>query len=121
MKMKIKICPICGSGDIGDKWVKGRKLVRYCRTCYWTDRHPRTPKKKEVETTKDIYVNSPCSFEIYDKYGYILMISKAYCKHDICKKELLKEIQIGKKDKMAGPYTGLIWPEKVKITAEVVK
>ena len=113
-------CPKCGSKDIGDRWVKGRKLSRYCYDCDWVGL-PRVPELWKIKNTREIRVGQFPGFqyEIFDRYGHILVHSRFFDTKTEVKKALMKEMKLGKKDKDAGPYTGILWPSTVTVKGMV--
>jgi len=63
--MKLKVCPKCGSKNLGDRWTNGRKLEQYCNgksewedeVCLWVG-EPRTPEKIRITNTKDLRIDN---------------------------------------------------------------
>jgi Zn ribbon nucleic-acid-binding protein len=115
--MPTKICPQCQSKDLGDRWCSGRKLQHYCRDCGW-EGNQRVPELKKIQTTKFVTVDQFNGFvyEVFDKYGHISTMSETFRSEAAAKKSLLEELENGlRKDNVAGPYTGVLWPAKVKV------
>jgi hypothetical protein len=120
--MIIKECPRCGSDDISTYWVKQRKLQPRCNDCHWKG-EPITPENREIKNTKEVLCNSfeGFHFEAYDKYGHIICSSRSYDTEKDAVEEINKEIEIGKRDEYAGPYTVILWPDVVTITGKIIR
>jgi len=120
--MKKEECPKCLSKDLGDFWVKGRMLQTNCRVCGWWD-EPRTPEIKPISKTKKVYVNRFFGFEyeLFDKYGHLLVHSATYHTQSEAKKELEKDIELHNKDIHVNPVTGILWPSFTEVKGEVFK
>lgn len=120
--MKYKKCPKCGESCLGDKWKRGRKLQQYCYECDWEGKI-RTPEKQKIEPIRIIDAGQfgGYSYEIFDKYGHIMVDSRFYGNRKEALDELQKELNRGKLDKDAGPYTAILWPATVKVKGKVFK
>jgi hypothetical protein len=114
--MKFKECPICEGSYLGDIWQKGRKLQQVCHDCGWKG-EIRTPEKKRINYTKSIRVGQfhGYHYEIFDKYGHTMVISRYYDSWDAADAAIKEEIEKGKTNKYAGPFTGILWPATVKV------
>ena len=118
MNKEIK-CPVCDY-KTKNRWVKHRMLQRYCNCCGWKDK-PRIPEKIEIKTGRWVFVDEFCqyNYRLYDKYGHTLSFSRSYPTEEEAIQELMKEINRGKKDADAGPYTGVLWPDRVFVEGKV--
>ena len=120
---KPEVCPECFSEDIRDCWSRGRKLVYSCGNCFWKD-EPRIPDTRMINTTKEIPVGRfgyTYCFELFDKYGHIMIHSKAYNSKEEAEEKIEKELVRGRTDNIAGPYTAILWPNKVLVYGKVFK
>jgi hypothetical protein len=126
-------CPKCGCGSLSDQWCKNRMRQQYCyndsdeRTgeeCGWVG-EPRIPETCRIETTKRLYINSFTGwhYEVYDKYGYIMISSRYFESEEDATYELNSELKKGLKNELAGPYTGVLFniPTSVVIEGQVFK
>jgi|WetSurSiteA1Bulk_404760.scaffolds.fasta_scaffold71851_3 hypothetical protein len=115
-------CPKCGSDDIHDRWVSGRKLQRSCDDCNWKEL-PRTPPLQVIKKTKFIMANrfSGFCYEAYDRYGHIMVYSKSYGTKEKAREALIKELTTWNKNSDYAPCTGILWPDKVKVIGEIIK
>lgn len=120
--MKLNECPNCGNKHLSDTWKPKRKLQQSCDECGWHGKI-RIPETIEIKTTKEVIVNQFYGFcyEVFDKYGHIMTHSKSYHKKKEAESELLQEITRGEKDKDAGPYVGILWPDIVHVKGKVYK
>lgn len=114
--MNRKQCPNCLEKDTTRLWKKGRKLQDYCYNCGEFG-EPYKPKKKKLVTNK--ILNFGISYEVYDRYNHIIMFSKTFQNKEIAIERIKKDIELGRNDKDAGPYTILMWPDKVNVEAEI--
>jgi len=119
---KFTFCPKCDDTNLGDRWVKGRKLQQFCRICLWKD-ESRDPDIRPVEFTKEICATQFCSwcYELFDKYGHILVHSRAYNTKEALLVELKKEIESYNKSEDVAPVTAIIWPPTVTVLGEIYK
>jgi hypothetical protein len=117
---EITECPNCGSDDLHNRWTSGRKLQRGCNSCSWKET-PRVPETKEIKDTKFISVDQFYGFvyEIYDKYGYIIIYSKTYRTSKEAKEAIIEELAKLNKSPIYAPCTGILWPDKVEVSGEV--
>ncbi len=120
--MKFKACPKCGSKDLGDRWVSGRKLQQYCSNndmwdrggwdenegCGWKG-EPRIPEKQKVSVERPVSVGCWC-YHLFDKYGHTMTYSQGFGSKKETETVLLKELEKGKTNTEYGPYSGVIWP-----------
>jgi len=115
-------CPECFCEDIGNRWVKNRMLQYHCRDCNWKD-EPRIPETKPIVSKKKITVNhfSGYRYEAFDRYGHIRVCSRSYYKKAEAIKEIEKELEQGKTDIHAGPYTIILWPDIIEVEGEIFK
>lgn len=115
-------CPKCGSDDLYNRWVAGRKLQRGCHDCSWKEK-PRTPDIRVIRNTKTIMVNQfpGFCFETYDRYGHILGHSKSYSTEAKAKEELIKELTTCNKNPDYAPCAGVLWPDKVEVVGEFIR
>ena len=120
--MTLQECPECGSDDIHDHWVKGRKLQRGCDDCSWKE-PPRTPEIQVIKTTKSISVNQFPGFcyEAYDRYGHIMCHSRSYDTKEEARKALIKDLTNANKNPGYAPCSGVLWPDEVEVVGEFVQ
>lgn len=117
----LTFCPLCDSRNLGDCWVgPGRKLQQYCHECSWRG-SPRVPEQKLVLSTKEVIVGQFYGFhyEIFDCFGHLMVSSRTYTDEKEAEQNLQLEIERGKKDVNAGPYTAVLWPATVQVTGKV--
>lgn len=130
---KYNKCPKCDSYQLGERWCKGRKLQQYCYNdnvndenveCGW-EGEPRIPELKRIVTTKQLTVHnfSGWDYVIYDKYGYVMTVSRSFESEEDATDDLNRELKKGLTDKIAGPYTGVLFhtPPSIKIEGQVFK
>jgi hypothetical protein len=115
-------CPKCGSDDLYDHWVSGRKLQRGCHDCTWKE-PPRTPEIQPIESRRFIKANQfyGFHFEIYDKYGHMSTSSRSYNTKEEAREELVEMLSRQNKNPGYAPCTGILWPDKVEVVGEVVR
>lgn len=115
-------CPECGSTDLHDRWKAGRKLQRGCNDCDWEEA-PRTPEILPIKNTKRISANhfSGFCFEVFDKYGHTLLISKSYDSKDKAKEDAVHYMKKWNQSPECGPCTSVVWPNTVEVTGEIIK
>ena len=130
--MKVKKCPKCGSTQIGDRWVSGRKLQQYCsishedwdEICGWKG-EPRTPERRRITDTKNLRLDnfSGWDYIVYDKFGHEMTLSRTYRSESAAKTELERELKQGEKDANAGPYTGVLFntPTTIKLKGKMFR
>ena len=120
--MKLNKCPECGNKHLSDNWKRKRKLQQICNECGWCGKI-RTPEVVKIKTTKKVTVNQfhGYCYEIFDKYGHIMVYSKSYDTEKEAEVALHQETNRGEKDKDAGPYTGILWPNTICIKGKVYK
>uniref|UniRef100_A0A6M3JIU8 Uncharacterized protein n=1 Tax=viral metagenome TaxID=1070528 RepID=A0A6M3JIU8_9ZZZZ len=118
---KIKICPRC-EDYLSEQWIRGRKLQQYCKKCGWVGL-TRIPEKQEIKSAKVINANRFNGFyvEIFDKYGHILLSSQSYDDRNKAIERIKRELRYSTYDLHAGPYTAILWPDKVTIVGEIFK
>ena len=121
IKSKLEFCPECAE-SLGDQWVKGRRLQQYCEQCSWKGL-ARIPERLEIKTTKNINANmfSGFHYEIFDKYGHIMTISRSYDDKSKATEKMNIELARGKCDEDAGPYVAILWPDSVAVVGEIFK
>jgi hypothetical protein len=119
---KLEPCEICGGVEIWERWVKGHKLQRICRACGIIGK-PRIPEPRPIISKKDISIGSGGGFEytVFDRYGYGLLLSKSYASQTEAQEDLNKDLLQGETDENAGPYTVVLWPDKVTVIGEIYK
>ena len=120
--MTLEICPNCKSDNLGDRWVKGRKLQQHCYDCGWKA-EPRIPETIPVETTKEIWVNQFPGFcyTIFDKYGHVSAYSRSYKTKAEAETELRRDIECSNKNEDAKPHTGILWQDKIAVKGKLYK
>jgi len=118
---KLKECPEC-SGNLSDEWQPQRKLRQSCRCCDWKG-ELRTPETKEIKSIKTISAHQSYGFcyEIFDKYGHIISSSRSFNTKGEAISKLKAEIEEGKVNKHAGPFTGVLWPPAVEVSGKIFK
>ena len=118
----LKECFNCGSTNLGDRWTAGRLLEQHCYECGWTAQ-PRIPEKLPIVVVKQVKVNQFWGFhyEVFDRYGHMMVSSRYYDKEDEAETALNKELERGKKDFNAGPYTAVLWPARTLVEGRVFK
>jgi hypothetical protein len=118
---KITECPKCGSDDLYDIWVSGRKLQRGCRDCTWEDL-PRVPEIQQIKNTRFVWANQYSGFcyETYDRYGYEMSFSRSYNTIEEAREALVNELAKWNKNPDYAPCTGILWPDKVEVVGEVI-
>jgi hypothetical protein len=114
-------CPKCGSDDLYNRWVSERKLQRGCHDCSWKE-PPRTPELQVIKNTKLISANqfSGFCFEVYDRYGHIVIFSRSYSTAEKAREELIKELTTHNKHPEYAPCSGVLWPDKVMVIGEFI-
>jgi|WetSurMetagenome_2_1015567.scaffolds.fasta_scaffold647904_2 hypothetical protein len=115
-------CPKCGSDDLYNRWVSGRKLQRGCRDCT-REETPRIPESLLIENRKFIVANQFPGFcyEIYDQYGHAITFSRSYGTAEEARTALLKDLGKWNNNPNYGPCTGVLWPDKVEVVGEIVQ
>ena len=92
--------------------------------CGWVG-EPRIPETCRIETTKRLYINSFTGwhYEVYDKYGHIMISSRYYGEEEDARKNLETDLEKGLKDEIAGPYTAILFniPSGVVIEGQLIK
>jgi hypothetical protein len=120
---KVEVCPNCGGTDLGDQWWGGGRLLKqYCRGCTW--RGPtRVPEQREVKITKKVLTGQFAGwyYEVFDRYGHAMIYSRHYQSEEEADKDLQREMESGRKDQEAGPYTGVLWPAYVEVQGKVYR
>lgn len=126
--MKIKLCPKCGSSNLGERWSNGRKLVQYCHSdedCYWVG-EPYTPSKRRITNTTDLRIDnfSGWHYIVYDRFGHIQTDSATYHTKAEAVKEMEEDLtpRAGYNDP-AAPYTAVLFnvPSRVTIKGKMFK
>jgi len=110
-------CPRCGSSLI-DRWSRGRKLKKVCTTCEW-EAEPRTPEIRPIEYKRTVPAEGHC-FTLYDKYGHVYLHSRRFSTAKAAMTEARKEVEYGKKNKIAGPMVAVVWPATVEIEGTII-
>lgn len=120
--LKRNDCPICGCDDLSDMWRKGRKLRQECRECDWVGKE-RIPEQQVIAITRNVLAGyqSGHTFEVFDRYGHVLMSSRSYSSADDTRVALKRELEVGRLNATAGPYVGLLWPATVLVIGEVIR
>jgi len=115
-------CPNFCDSSLGDRWVTGRMLQQYCHECGWKG-EPRIPEKLPIVVVKQLQVGQFWGFQyqVFDRYGHIMISSRYYDKKKDAKDALEKDLERGKKDMDAGPYTAVFWPARVLVEGKVFK
>lgn len=122
--LKRSNCPICGCDDMSDMWRRGRKLRQECRKCDWVGKE-RIPEEQEIVTTRRVKAgyHGGHTFEVFDRYGHILMSSRSYSTEDKARVGLKRELgRLGEGllNEDTGPYVGVLWPATVLVIGEVI-
>ena len=120
--MKHDNCPNCRSTHLGDSWYGPRLLRQHCNNCGWQG-EKRVPEQKPIETKKVVTVGQFGGFEytVFDKYGHNLIFSRTYSTEAEAEENLKADLERGKKDEHAGPYTAVLWPRNVEIHGKLFK
>jgi len=118
--MKLTACPKCESASLGDQWVRGRRLQQYCHSCDWRG-EDRVPEQLEIKTKKVVAVGRFYGFEyeVFDRFGHLSISSRTYATETEAVQQLKRDLERGKKDEQAGPYTAVLWPAQVEVEGEV--
>jgi hypothetical protein len=92
--------------------------------CGWVG-EPRTPEQRDIVTSKRLFVDTFTGwhYEVYDKYGHIMISSRYYGEEEDARKNLEKDLEKGLKDEVAGPYTAVLFniPTIVVIEGQLIK
>ena|SRR6185312_8046556 len=115
-------CPYCGSDDIGEHWVKDRKLQYVCRECRRDIGKPRIPEKVPIKITKDVMVSNfnGWEYEAFDQYGYTITLSETYETYKECYDAALKDIKQHSQIERYGNCRAVIWPPTIKVKGKLV-
>lgn len=116
METKQANCPMCGSDRLGDRWVAGRKLQQHCLDfteddgfpCEW-EGESRVPEQRPIRRSKSVMLNSSGCYEIFDRYGYTMVLSASFLSKRAAMPHIQAELRRGATDADAGPYTALWW------------
>jgi len=132
---KYNTCPKCGSVRISDRWCEGRMIQQYCYddgddedfgsdVCGWVGK-PRIPETRSIKISKKLIIDgfTGWHYEVYDKYGHVMISSRYYDKKEDAQKNLESDLEKGLKDEAAGPYTAVLFniPSSVVIEGQVFK
>jgi len=120
--LKRSDCPTCGCDSLADMWRRGRKLRQECCECDWVGVE-RTPEQQEIRTTRNVPAgyHGGHTFEVFDRYGHVLMSSMSYGTDDEARTALQGELSHGLTDENAGPYVGVLWPPTVDVQGELIR
>jgi len=120
--MKRTDCPVCGCDNLRDMWCRGRRLRLECSTCNWVD-NERVPEQRVIKATRKVLAgfHGGHTFEVFDRYGHVKMSSRSYPTADEARAALEREIEAGRSNETAGPYTGILWPDTVLVQGEVIE
>lgn len=133
--IKYKRCPKCGSRRLSERWCSGRLLEQFCynegddedfgsESCGWVG-EPRIPEQREIQTSKKLFIDGFASwhYEIYDKYGHIMISSRYYGEEKDAQKNMELDLEKGLKNETAGPYTAILFniPENIVIKGKIFK
>jgi len=117
-------CPTCGSNNLSDMWQRGRKLRQECRDCGWIG-EVRVPEQKGIVPLRKISAGGDCcgghTFEVFDCYGHTIMSSRSYSTADEARAAIMQELEHGRTNEIAGPYTGILWPATVVVEGEIIQ
>ena len=136
--MKVKVCPRCGSKELGERWCKGRTLQQYCthasdtfydrtgeRDCEWVG-EPYTPPRRRITNATRLRIDDFYGWHyiVYDKYGHVQTDSATYD----TKAEAMKELEDEFKTREgyvnpAAPLTAVLFnvPSSVTIKGTMFK
>lgn len=120
--MKLKNCPICGSG-LADRWVVGRKLQQYCGNSHDTDctwkGDPRTPERKRITNLIDLRIDGfyGWAYHTYDQYGHVSCYSRTFVSEATAMTDLEERLKRSPED------TGVLFftPATVKLKGKMFK
>ena len=118
--LKYTKCPRCGEKLLMDCWTNERKLQQECYAegCYWHG-EPRIPNKQTIQFEKEICVNrGSWQYDIYDKYGHIMISSRSYPTREEAIEALTKDCENNNKNTNVSPVTSILWPPTVKVKGE---
>jgi predicted RNA-binding Zn-ribbon protein involved in translation (DUF1610 family) len=120
--MKVEHCPKCNSESVYDQWQNGRKLSQRCYDCGWLG-PSRIPEQKEIPISREVRTGqfNGWHYEICDRYGHTMVLSRYYSKEEDARRELAKDMAHGATDADAGPYTAVLWRPTVTVQGEVVR
>ena len=119
---KVRECPDCGETLRSDCWTAGRKLQQRCEKCGWKG-EPRVPETREIKSTKEVMAGQFYGFhyQIFDKYGYYLTISRYYDTKEDATKKMNDDLARDNTQLDLAPCTAILWPNMVTVTGEVFK
>lgn len=130
--MKLKVCPKCGSKNLGDRWTRHRKLEQYCcneendygEECNWVG-EPRTPERRRITNMKALRIDDfyGWDFIIYDRFGHESTLSQTFDTEKEALKDMEEDLKRGEKDVDGGPYTGVLFktPARVILKGQMFK
>jgi len=103
--------------------IDGVKIENYSKFVVTVDEKDQNEfqKKIDINLTKKIQVGNfhGFRFEVFDRYGHILLISKSYYLKLDAIDEIERQIEYSKTDINAGPYKDVLWPNVVSVTGEL--
>lgn len=122
MSTKIKECPECGERLHSDCWIQGRMLQQHCEECGWKGK-PRIPETQEIKDTREARTGQfyGWHYEIFDKYGHYLTISRYYPTRKEATDEMDRQLTRDNEQPDLSPCTAILWPDKVLVQGEIFK
>jgi hypothetical protein len=128
--MKVKVCPKCGSKNLGERWAMGRKLQQYCHGvtsfgdydedthCRWVG-EPYTPPRKRITNTDTLRLDEFVGWHyiVYDKYGHTQTDSATHDTRAEAMEALIDDITPREGyDDPAAPYTAVLFNVPSNVT-----
>ncbi len=129
--MKVKVCPKCGSTNLGERWSSkgGRRLEQYCHgendeycndDCSWVS-EPYTPPKRPITNKVELRIDDfyGWHYQVFDRYGHIQTDSATHDSKAEAMKELTDDITPREGyDDPAAPYTAVLVKVPCRVTVE---
>lgn len=116
---KLEKCPVCNT-NLGKRLGKERRLYQYCKDeyCGWIGEEY-IPEILFVKTKKIVAVSQfyGWHYEVYDKYGRIMIYSKSYQYFEEAEKDILRDIKHGREKD--NPCTGVLYQPTIEVEGKV--
>lgn len=120
--MKYNECPEC-DGRLKTVLATNRLNKQLCENCWW-EGEPFVPETKEVTGVRKISDHLSSCYEIFDKYGQCIVCSIRQRSHEEGRAELMRELEYYNNkynSEQGGPFTGVLWPDKIEVVGEVFR